>query len=976
MVFLLKMHYVEQASDLIGAVFDQLIAENIAKHIDKGALQSYIEKNADKVLILLDGFDELKTTSLSESSFGSILKLLSRKSYRGCTVLVSTRPSHYDRLVTKELVQEPFTHVTVLGFNNKDMRDYAKRYYSDEPDKAEGLLERIESSNLLSTLALSPMLLLLMCLLWRDRSTLPETMSRLYQDAIEYIAHRKKVSEEEMSRVVIALGKVGLRGLLASDQELTFKESDFEQNLSTALKVGILTRQRVCKRLKPYNSVQFIHKTFQEFSAAAYLHDMFKGSKEEFQRTLNEIMSKDPLDFEYLLRFCCGHNEACTFKILKVFQERHQKDLSFDSNVGQLALHCYFEGQCECLPPKEFIDSFLTDDISIHSDNFNSDICNSIKYFVQCIAELAKDSGNTDIVKEGRVEIRVEWDESNVIEALSGLPNLVTLDLSVFILCGTVALWCKQLGQCKAVQHLHLRGCRLNGQDMVHVAESLRGLPNLATLNLSGLKLNRKAALWSKHLGQCKALQHLHLRRCSLNGKDMVRVAESLRGLPNLVTLNLSGIKLDGKAALWSKHLGQCKALQHLDLSCCKLNGKHMVHVAESLRGLPNLVTLDLSGNNLGCKGALWSMHLGQCKALQHLDLSCCSSIKQEMVHVGESLSGLTNLVTFKLSRNYLGGTVASWFNHLRQCKALQDVDLSDCSLNEQDVLHVAESPSGLPNLVTLNLSRIYLGGTAASWCKQLGQCKALQNLNLIECFLNGQDMVHIAESLRGLSNPVRLDLTGNDLGGRAASWGKQLGKCKALQHLDLISCRLNGQGMVHVAESLTGLPNLVRLNVSRNDLYGTAALWCKQLGQCNALEDLDLSGCELNGQDMVHVAESLSCLPNLVTLRLWGNDLYGTAESWCKQLGQCEALQDLDLSYCSLNGQDMVHVAESLCGLPNLVRLNLSENDVASKAALFCAELKKFKALEYLMLRDLEVTEEEKRHINELLAETNIDVD
>ncbi|XP_022083312.1 protein NLRC5-like [Acanthaster planci] len=173
LVFLLKMFALEQGSDLTDAVFDQLLAEDTK--MEQNALWSYIKTNPHQVLLLLDGFDELMTTSLDKSSFGSILKILNGKLCRGCTVLVSTRPSHFHRLVTEELVEEPFAHVRVMGFSGENIREYVKKFYSDKPDKAEGLIERIKTSNLLSTLAASPMLLLLMCLLWSDDSTLPET---------------------------------------------------------------------------------------------------------------------------------------------------------------------------------------------------------------------------------------------------------------------------------------------------------------------------------------------------------------------------------------------------------------------------------------------------------------------------------------------------------------------------------------------------------------------------------------------------------------------------------------------------------------------------------------------------------------------------------------------------------------------------------------------------------------------------------
>ena len=56
----------------------------------------------------------------------------------------------------------------ILGFNAEDIKQYVNRFFTVEDDKAESLIQRIQSSDVLRDLAKSPMLLLLMCLLWRE----------------------------------------------------------------------------------------------------------------------------------------------------------------------------------------------------------------------------------------------------------------------------------------------------------------------------------------------------------------------------------------------------------------------------------------------------------------------------------------------------------------------------------------------------------------------------------------------------------------------------------------------------------------------------------------------------------------------------------------------------------------------------------------------------------------------------------------
>ncbi|XP_038053587.1 putative mediator of RNA polymerase II transcription subunit 26 [Patiria miniata] len=58
---------------------------------------------------------------------------------------------------------------TVLGLRKEDIGQYVRRFFSKKLDIAEGLLDRIQSSDVLSDLSKSPMFLLLMCLLWREK---------------------------------------------------------------------------------------------------------------------------------------------------------------------------------------------------------------------------------------------------------------------------------------------------------------------------------------------------------------------------------------------------------------------------------------------------------------------------------------------------------------------------------------------------------------------------------------------------------------------------------------------------------------------------------------------------------------------------------------------------------------------------------------------------------------------------------------
>ncbi|XP_033646084.1 NLR family CARD domain-containing protein 4-like [Asterias rubens] len=892
LVFVLKMNAVEQSTELIVSIFEQLLAEDTK--IDPVALDYYIRDNEEKVLILLDGFDELMTPmhDLKETSFGSILKILNRKKGRECSVVITTRTSHYDKLVTKSLIRKPFTQVIVEGFDQKDIEKYVRKFYSEAYDKAESLILKITSSNVLSDLAKSPMLLLLLCILWRDNSTLPETMSRIYSEALEYIFHRKTdMSPDETPKVLNELGKIALRGLLAPKQQLAFPEDDFEPSvLESALKAGILTRQKVLKGIESHNSIQFLHKTFQEFFAGKYLQSLLETDTVEFKKNLKQMINSGGND--YGLRFCAGDNMACTNGILQTLSEsdqfkREQQGGDKYSRLMRLGLDCYFEGQSKDLPLVEFIESVLTDKVVIY--DWNRDSLNSLTNFLRNVHTHTVENKHTDYLDKVQ-SIRIRCCDfggcmSDVAHGLSLMVNLSSLILERCTLTdsseeyvtsgaslfqfGSAATCFKKM---KNIQQLSISKSKLTGKAMTHIIPVLCDLPNLVKLNLEGnTDLGGSVALWVDHFNKMKNLQKLDLGLCNLTGEDMTHIVLALCDLRNLVELHLSSNEaLGGSAALWVDHFKKMKNLKIIGFSFCKLTGKDMTHIAPAMCHLPNLVELNLGGNNTLGAAVLWAHHLKKMKDLQKLVLNYCKLTDKDLKYTARALCDLPNLVELNIGRNEgLSGSAALWANLFKRMKNLKKLDLSYCKLTGKDMTHIAPALCHLPNLVELNLwKNNEFGGSAASWAHHFKKMNNLQKLVLTFCKLTGEDMTHIAHALCDLPNLVELNLGGNHTLSDAASWAHHFKKMKKLKKLLLGDCLLSYKDMIHFAPALCDLPNLVELNLARNLFDGSAALWAHHFKKMKNLTKLDLRYCLFTDEDNTHIDLALCDLPNLVTKR------------------------------------------------------------------------------------------------------------
>ncbi|XP_038052801.1 protein NLRC5-like [Patiria miniata] len=531
------------------------------------------------------------------------------------------------------------------------------------------------------------------------------------------------------------------------------------------------------------------------------------------------------------------------------------------------------------------------------------------------------------------------------------LPNLDELDLS----SNQTLAWSGQawshLREIKTLNKLDLKRCGLTSGDLEPIAVWLSNLPNLVELDLSHNETLALSGLSWHHLMKIQTLNKLDLRSCGLKSDDLEHIANGLRFLPNLVELDLHGnetLAVSGRA--WS-HLGKIETLNKLDLRCCRLQSDDLEYVAVGLSNLPNLVELDLSHNEaLAVSGRSWS-HLRGIKTLNKLSLGYCGLQSGDLEPFAIGLSDLPKLVELDLSGNStLAGSDRSWY-HLREIKTLNKLDLRCCRLQSDDLEYIAVGLSNLSNLVELDMScNETLAGSGWAW-SHLREIKTLKKLNLGYCGLQSGDLEPFAIGLSDLPKLVELDLSGNqtlDWSGRAWSHWREI---KTLNKLNLRSCGLKNDDLEHVAVGLSNLPNLVELDMSCNEtLAGSGWAW-SHLRESKTLNKLNLGYCGLQSGDLEPFANGLSDLPKLVELDLSGNNtLAGSDRSWY-HLREIKTLNKLDLRSCGLKSDDLEHIAVGLSNLPNLVELDLSCNETLAGSGWAWSHLRKIKTLNKLNL-------------------------
>ncbi|CDP14110.1 unnamed protein product [Coffea canephora] len=161
--------------------------------------------------------------------------------------------------------------------------------------------------------------------------------------------------------------------------------------------------------------------------------------------------------------------------------------------------------------------------------------------------------------------------------------------------------------------------------------------------------------------------------------------------------------------------------------------------------------------------------------------------------------------------------------------------------------------------------------------------------------------------SFSSFPNLGRLDLSRNGLYGAIPH---QIGALSKLTHLTLSNNFIKGI----IPHSIANLTNLVTLDLSYNSLFGFIP---SILGQLSNLEFLDLNNNHFSGV----IPRTLSNLTKLSWLYIHGNP--GIRGDLPEKIGNLKSLLELDLSYSGFSGS----IPPTLGQLSNLYSLDLSTN-------------------------------------------------
>ena len=232
----------------------QLLANDGKISVDD--LYDYVLNHQEKVLLILDGYDEY---SAGEQS--PVDEIWKRNQLSDCCVIITSR-----QMTTDKLREPSDAQFEINGFDDEHQQKFARRFLKDEDDVQKFHTYLTEQH--LKDLAEIPLLLLILCLLWKekDRKELPKKRVEIFNQFVKTLFHhmREKQSVESVFNIedysdeLYALGRSAFEALINDCLYIPRSELPNYDLIERLIEVGLFQHSLLWHQRSKYYKISTI----------------------------------------------------------------------------------------------------------------------------------------------------------------------------------------------------------------------------------------------------------------------------------------------------------------------------------------------------------------------------------------------------------------------------------------------------------------------------------------------------------------------------------------------------------------------------------------------------------------------------------------------------------------------------------------------------------------------------------------------
>ena len=754
-------------------------------------LYDYILRNQQKVLLIFDGYDEC---SAEKSSL--VHQIWKGNQLRDCTVLVTTREKD-------ELMTASHAIFEIGGFERRQVNEFASKFLNDQVDNCNNsdVSDVDNFTDFLTELDLwdiaeVPLLLLMLCLLWKEKYRLESTTRRadlyegFFQTLFDHWASKnsvkKSASRGDYKEDLLKLGQMAFVNLLDDSlhPRLSKLPGDIYRLVEKLIPVGFFQISQLTSSPYPENMekvVCFLHKSVQEYLAALFIvWDLNQGTT----RCLSKVDCFEQVrKIDEVLKFTCELSSKAAGSVFSHLQKIGRKEGLTENTFDEkpsieelteyqkrfliISLDCFLSCRCsyrEALYPlflqcvnrvlviefdrqlpivarQHFWKSSLTkpDYVFFHC-TFEDTLSNDVLFIVEYLKAVVVTCGGD----------KIDAEDYNDLYAKDFFIKKEGEQMIIYL-----TRICKDFLTSKALKLKALRsGKLLNDLTLAPERTTANDVPQRQDASSSALLLTEKSP-GETHKHSLTFIREIKIDSLQTSEIAVVDNVLALTGKPRAIEISFSRQKKSCNQLverLVSRiHLTSfTNNLHSLKLNWFNLSKNSAADIARSLHQVANLRKLDLSYNT-----ALHSCVSDLAKNLHHVpqltELLLCDvgMGKQECRLLATSLKYVNKLQVLRLSINKLGRGIFQLAKQLRSLPCLIELSLRETQMREKEVAAIARALRHLPQLKELCVSYNPLGRGVTELTQHLNDIPQLKCLWLLGVKMTTKEAIELCRAGR-----------------------------------------------------------------------------------------------------------------------------------------------------------------------------------------------------------------------------------
>ena len=731
------------------AIEEQILPKELKPEESEMFFQ-FLKENPSKVLLVLDGLDEVDPEKLE-----MFMNLIQRKLLPGCYVVLTCRHE-----AGSKVRRYADTLLEIVGFTTSDVECYIRKYFQHEEHSAEALISKVKFDEDLRELTKNPLNTLLLCVIFEDlKGILPSNRTKLYVEIVLFVLRRyesKNCSSnrgEDLLSVykkeLMMLGKTALDSLCEGELYFDDHKGDIKESLLT--KFGFLSVQSGGSKRARCDRYGFFHKSFQEFFSGYFLAFSVIDDISNFHSVLTDERYMDELF--HVVKFMIGivamRSEETAVSIVQSIASI-VNDTGGTSDKFRSNLRFAHELINEC-----------------KTCSGNKISANLDRAFGESLDLVGVDSGGFTCLTMQKGE-PIE----TFFQGLAFNSTVSSLKLSGWHFSAKVTnLLAEALKVNTSLSSLDLQSNSLDWDGAKALAEALRFNTSLSFLKLSS---NNIGDWGTNSLAQAlkvnTSLSSLTLHNEYIGAEAANSLAQALRVNTSLSSLKLDYADIGGAegATSLAQALRVNKTLSSLEFRQNSIGAEGAVSLAQALRVNTSLSSLKLFKNSIGADGAnSLAESLKVNTSLSSLELHCEYIGAEGATSLAQALRENTSVSTLNLSNNSIGPEgVDSLAAALRVNTSLSSLILSHNSIGAKEIDSLAQAVEANNSLSSLNLNfNLIRDEGANSLAQALILNTSLSSLSLVYCYIGDKGANSLAEALRVNTSLSSLDLHLNNIG-------------------------------------------------------------------------------------------------------------------------------------------------------------------------------------------------------------------